>query len=714
MRLIDRLLAGAFLACSVASPSLARYVADGAADDRASASRIVYEEDFFLRFEVNSAEDMLRRIPGVPAILDAETTSGQKRGFGSTGAQILINGRRFPGKSNEITANLRRIPAANVERVELIRGAAPGIEVQSEGVVVNLVMRPDASLQGAGSYEMSARFNGEGYFDIDGLLTYNSTIGRLSYNVGIERNLWSNMGSSGWTHRDRAEVYYYPDGTIQELRPQSWKRTPDRWIYTGGLIYDLPSGDRASLNALYDVRHSQEIDRTPLIRFDAQGRETLRAREDHDRELGPTITRELGGEYASGVGPGALTVLAILRRVTTPISDFRKREEPTRTIEVSRSRSRVKTGEDIVRATYAMPVVAGQSVELGGEAARNTLDQDLQAFFDLDRNGTLEPVVMPISRPHVEEARGEVFLSHKWSVNQRLSLDSSLNYEFSKLTTNYPLQPTRTLRFLKPRLDLRYKRGEQDQLRFLVERTVSQLDFANFVPSYNVVDDRIEAGNPGLAPEKTWRFEVGYERRLPDDGGVLEARLFYDTIKDPIDKAPLFTPFLVSASGNLDSAKRYGAEGKASLRLTALGLRDAVLSLRALRQHSEVLDPFTGAKRRLKDDRVYAYDISFRHDVLPLRMAYGFTYKSLGTGVINSDLLVREYYKLEPLLEVFIEKQVRPGAKLRLDVYSITRSPETRSRVIYAQNALHGVPRRVDFYREERDMRAAVTLRGRF
>lgn len=678
------------------------------------SNTVVYDQAFFARYSVTNAEDMLRRIPGVPAILDAEATTGQNRGFGSGGSQILIAGRRFPGKSNEITSTLRRIPATNIERVELIRGASSEIEVQSEGVVVNLIMKPDAAIGGTGSYALNARFNGRGYFDVDGLLSYSSSLGALSYSLGVERNVWSTGPTTGWTRRNRKEAYYYPNGALQELRPQIWNRMPDRWIYTGSLTYDLVNGDRANLNALYDVRDSREADETQLIRFDTTGRETLRARENHDRHLGATVTKEFGGEYTSSIGPGNLTALAIVRRTTTPISDLRNRTEPTRTVEVSRSLSRVETGEDILRASYALPLSAGQTLELGGEGARNTLDQNLRAFFDLDRNGTLEPITLPIAQPHVEEARGEVFINHKWTVTPTLSVDSSLNYEFSKLTTNYPLQPARSLAFLKPRIDARYKPGERDQLRLLVERTVSQLDFANFVPAYNVVDDRIEAGNPGLEPEKTWHFETGYERRLPQDGGVVEVRAFYDAITDAIDKVPLFTPFLVSASGNLDEAKRYGVEGKASVRLTALGLRDAVLSLRGLRQKSEITDPFTHQVRRLKDDRQYTYDIGFRHDLTRLRMSYGFNYAGQGLGTINSDLLVSEYFRMEPLLEAFVEKQVLRATTLRLEVQNLTTSPEIRSRVLYAVNAFDGAPRRLDYYREERDTRFTLRLRGRF
>ncbi len=195
----------------------------------AVGNTVIYDQAFFARYNLTTAEDLLRRIPGVPTILDATTTvqpQPQQRGFGSTGSQVLLGGRRFPGKTNEIATNLRRIPAANVARVELIRGSASGIDVQSEGVVVNVVLRDGVGLGGSGSAELNQRFNDEGWRGIDGLASYGGSIGALGWSAGIERNLWSPpaSGTARWTNRFRDESYYYPDGTLQELRPQSWSR----------------------------------------------------------------------------------------------------------------------------------------------------------------------------------------------------------------------------------------------------------------------------------------------------------------------------------------------------------------------------------------------------------------------------------------------------------------------------------------------------------
>jgi len=175
---------------------------------------------------------------------------------------------------------------------------------------------------------------------------------------------------------------------------------------------------------------------------------------------------------------------------------------------------------------------------------------------------------------------------------------------------------------------------------------------------------------------------------------------------------------LDSAFGNVPSAERYGLEARMSLRLAFVGLQDAVLSLRGLRQWSELEDPFTGRIRRLRDDRRYSYDLGFRHDLTGWRVSYGFDWKSIGVANINSDLLFLEYFEVDPTLEVFVERRLPRNLTLRLELQNLTHSHERRSRYLYtaAANALGLVqsPRRVDYFEERRDIRAAVRLRGRF
>jgi hypothetical protein len=676
--------------------------------------RVVYDDAFFARYNVSNAEDMLRLIPGAPAVLDAGSNQ-QQRGFGSAGAQVLIGGRRFPGKANDITANLRRIPAANVARVELISGVGSGLAVQSEGIVLNLVLREGAALKGSGAWEVNLRASDKGRLEPDGLVSYNGARGGFSYSLGVELNAWAPGGQHRWGEKTRDEIYYYPDGRILEIRPQSWRRDHDRWIYTGNLTYDFAGGDRAQLNAFYHTIDMVDDDRTRFTRFDGDGRPLLQAEDVHASGIDTRNTLELSGEYERRMGAGALYAMALVRREEDPTTELRDQILGGRTVEVSRSASLRRRGEDIARAAYRFPLL-GQPVEIGTEVARNTLDQRLRVFFDQDQDGRVEEAFIPTGDARVEEIRGEVFATHWWTIGDGLSLESTLNYEASKITNNYPFSPERSLAFFKPRFDLRYRPHRAAQYRLLLERTVSQLDFGNFVPRYDFVDDEIDAGNPGLSPEKTWTLEGGYERRLPRDAGLIEARVFYSHITDAIDKIPLRDGHgnFYSAEGNIPEARLYGAELKASVRLGFAGLPDALLSGRLLRQESALEDPFTGEDRRLKSDRGYNWNVAFRHDLTRLKMSYGFTYTRYGWAALSSDLLVRDWFWIGPTLDIFAERRLTPTMALRLEAQNVDVAVERKTRHLYAQTAREGVLRRYEVYREDRDMRLALRLRGSF
>lgn len=687
--------------------------------------RVVYAPDFFARYSVNNAEDMLRLIPGVQTILN-DNQQQQARGFGSGGAQILLNGRRFPGKSNEITGNLRRIPAATVARVELISGAASDISVQSDGILVNVVLSEGASLAGTGAWELNARVDNEkGLTEFDGLLSYKGSLGALSYSLGVERNAWSPAanGMFRWSSRFRDEVYYYASGAVQEARPQEWDRDHEKWSYTGGLSYDFKDGARFDLNGLFDTRDVYLNDVAAFTTFTEAGAVTGQGLDVHQTATLPADVLEISSEYNRALGPGNLQALAIVHRERNNNIDFRNRVTATSLREVNRTNSDQDIAEDIVRASYSFPIVQGQTIEFGAELARNQLDQRLLAYFDSDNDGLLE--ITPAQIAHVEEQRSELFLTHKWTITEKFSLESALNYETSKISSNYAVAalttvtPERSLSFPKPRFDFRYRVNKAEQYRVLVERTVSQLDFNNFVPRLNISDNFIVAGNPNLQPEKTWNFEVGYERRLPGDAGLIEAKASYSDITDAIDKAPLLIApgRIVAVQGNIPSATQYGAEVKSSVRLGLLGLPDSLLSVRYLRKKSETTDPFTGETRRLSNDRGYELEVNYRQDVRALGASFGFGYRDMGLASFSTDLvgssIARQYFTIDPTLEAFVEKRLFNSFVLRIEAQNIT-AQERRGRYFVPLASPGGATQRYESYDEDRDARVAVRLRGAF
>ncbi len=87
------------LAMTAAQPALSQGYPDDGTGVIEDDARTIYGEAYFRPFNAITVEDVLRRIPGIQdGVSEAQTVSTQ-RGFGSSGAQILFNGRRLSSKS---------------------------------------------------------------------------------------------------------------------------------------------------------------------------------------------------------------------------------------------------------------------------------------------------------------------------------------------------------------------------------------------------------------------------------------------------------------------------------------------------------------------------------------------------------------------------------------------------------------------------------------
>jgi outer membrane receptor for ferrienterochelin and colicins len=335
-------------------------------------------------------------------------------------------------------------------------------------------------------------------------------------------------------------------------------------------------------------------------------------------------------------------------------------------------------------------------------------------------------VAIPTGNAEVKEIRGEAFAIHTWQMTPSLSLSSSLIVEMSRITNNFPSTVARpTYVYAKPRADLRYDVTPLDQLRFRIDRRVSQLDFDYFVPEFDVQDNEIDEGNPNLRPEREWQFEAAYQRQLANDQGLVEMRAFYNHIEDHI------APFVlrvesngmrVSADGNVGTARHYGAEAKASVRMTALGLPDLTLDARFLRQSSRVRDPFLGFRRGVgfteAGGEVWDHELQlgFRHDVTTWGFTYGANYRKNGGERLYSDIRVRRWSRDNPRLDVFAEKTLTGSLTLRVEAYHLMpgRVREYQRRAVYADDVIAGTLSRTETFVSHWDRMLAVILRGTF
>src|SRR3990170_2070049 len=86
---------------------------------------LVYDEEYFQRFEPLTAGDALKRVPSVTFLSDVLESDGPRlRGLDPGYTQILINGEKVPGPNPDRSFFLDRIPAELIEQVEIVRSSS--------------------------------------------------------------------------------------------------------------------------------------------------------------------------------------------------------------------------------------------------------------------------------------------------------------------------------------------------------------------------------------------------------------------------------------------------------------------------------------------------------------------------------------------------------------------------------------------------------------
>ncbi len=658
-------------------------------------SVVTYDKEYFTKYEPVTLLDMLQRVPGVQAILDSNRSGGnggggtgrggqQERGFGSGGDQILINNRRLSGKANNISDTLQRISALQVQRVEIIRGASGDLDVQSQGLVVNVIMDEGASTSST-FWKVGGRYSDTYVFSPDILISHNGSKGNFDYILGLEANQNQHI-------EHRLDEVFTPAGVKTGDAGRNADNINKYLRFNGNITYNADNGDEFRLNGQFEPGKYRK--REPRFSQDiGQSREFQNWDEDRT-----SIKWEIGGDYTKKFETlGTWKTLFIANRDRADKTEILS--DATGTAEVPNFRNteyRVKK-EKIIRTSLTRGIFSDQLLEVGGELAINNFDK-LFTNADYVSNAYSINVNDDVK---VKENRYEVFANHTYNISPKMVLQSSLTGEFSKISsvtvplTGANIERSRNFSFLKPRIDFRYDFDDRNQLRASVEKKVSQLDFQNFVATYDANNDKLRLGNTGIVPEKSWNYTIAYEHRLPDDAGAIQIEFFYRDLKDYIELVD-FTEFFdangdpiaradldpISVSGNIPTAEAYGIKTTGSLRLGFIGLPEAVFSIDHTWEDTDVIDQFSGFHRPFKWKNAHLFTFNYRHDVTDWGLSYGVkgTIKS-DSGRHEIDQVANTYNG--DLYEAFAEVRVLGDMKLIFKFEHITPLKYTTTIDIY-------------------------------
>lgn len=642
----------------------------------APAASRSYAAAEFARYAPRNALDMLRQVPG---FVIREAT--QERGFGQASGNVVINGERISGKSNDVVDALSRIPAANVARIEIVDAATldvPGLS----GQVANVVAKA-GGISGQWSWRPEIR-----RYYTDPLLTrgdvsLSGSRGAVQYTLGLQNNA-GHSGAGGGTVQANA------DGSVRELRDDVWTGESNAPRLSTRLVYDGPGSAAGTLNlsyqrAFYDYREDG-VRRGPGL--------PDRERDVEVSERG--YNYELGGDYEFALGAGKLKLIGLERFETSPFAQsVVVRLVGGGAASGNRFERDSDERERIARAEYRFKRL-GADWQVSGEAAFNSLDTSAELSV-LGADGRYVAAPLPGATATVEENRYELMGSMGRPLREGLNLQVSAGGEYSKLQQIGAGGLTRGFRRPKGTLSLAWVASPVLDVNARLQRRVGQLNFFDFLASVNLNDERENAGNPDLVPPQSWELEVEATRKL-GAYGTTSLRLYTHRIDDIVDTVPIGTTG--QSPGNIDRATRHGLEWKGTFTLDPFGWRGARLDTRFQVQDTAVRDPLTGQPRRISNSLIRFAQVGLRHDVADTPWAWG--------GNVSHDVAARDMRLTEDGRQwegpvwgsLFVEHKNLRGLTVRATAGNLFGARSYWDRTVYVDRRGGPVA-----FREDRDRR---------
>jgi hypothetical protein len=622
----------------------------------------VYPATFFAPYQPQTALDMLERTPGFTL-----AEGSFVRGFGGAAGNVLVDGQRPTVKTGGIAEVLRRIPAQRVERIALLRGGEAA-EAQGQLLVANVVLKADAA--GAGTATLGLAYSA-GHFSPSGRINYARKLGGWQTSLELSGEVARypsharllDRGTDGALVRSRKERSL---GTAPEA---GLAASASRAVGGGTLTFNLRLGDDTYRSHAETALYAGDFAGPP----DGQRR---RAYEEHTRFA------ELGTDWTRPLGQGWITKLVGLARLQRDRTGESYAEAGYR----SESRLDREPSEFVARATLGREGAHRLRPEVGGELVWNTLTSRLS--YTEDRGSGPVPIALSGADARVTELRGEAFANLDAALGRTVSAELGLAWEFSRIRVTGDTANSQSLAYFKPSATLVWTPSGRTELRLGARRTVDQLDFGDFAASVDQADGREIGGNAALRPARVTRAFLRLDHRW-GAGGALSLELFDQRHRGLLGYFLL--PSGEQALGAIGNARQRGLTAQATVPLKAL-LAGAQAKFDGTLRTSRIVDPITGAKRRIDALSDSTFSAEFRHDIPAARLAWGIRQASAQTVRYH---FVDEYLRSRQrsVWSAYVETTALAGFKAVLTVEGIGGRESRRRRLFYApdrQGALAG------------------------
>ena len=690
---------------------------------------LVYDLEYFQRFEPNTVGDMVKRVPGVGFVGSdvMEYDGAQMRGLGGGYTQVLINGKKVPGAGDDRSFWIDRIPAEMVDRIEILRSNSANRSGDAIAGAINIILRDAYEFDGSYIRIGANRwYDGEINPTFGAVTSFEALGGRLLAGVNVQDRYRAKFKRS-----DRFE-----DDSLQDL--VSWEdqvEVKDGRDYSGNLSWtaDIGENGRFGIDAFYvktdrdvtEVSYEEEYDDGEVITADVPGLSTV---DQENWGVGAEYKFDmLGGRTEFSLDHAGFRDASVESEEAHAYVDGEWDESEAESTAIDADDS-----ETSFKLAHTRSFGNATDMEFGVDWRRKERDITHTSYeWSADDEG--DPVVYELDgavRSLIEEKRLDPYIQFN-GTSGALSWEAGLRYETTKADIRYSEDgdvegaASQDYNVLLPSLHLKWDVSDAARVSLSLARSLKRPNFNELIPALldGEFGDNDYIGNPLLEAETANGLDLGFEHRL-GKRGVVGFNVFYRDVKDLIEATntglasvayledigddvfddedfgfDFIEDFLAAnpgstalqaqaalqaeveaageewdpdswlfTSANVGDGKVWGFEFDLSTPLTAFGLDDTGVFMNYSWVKSEI-DDFMGT-RRFNDQAKSVFNVGFIQDLPSLAASFGVTYRKQGDAysrVLAEEVIVR--YGDE--LDAFIEKRFGDKFSVRLSANNL-------------------------------------------
>lgn len=599
--------------------------------------------------------EVLGKLPGVDAGMPSSdgTVALRSRGMERDSVQVLVDGERPSGNSRHALMIISRMPAGELESVEIMKGASAEFG-SATPVTINLVTNRAKRKESLDFKITGGLRDDEPALSLS--LTKNGSSGPWSWSLPLSlsqtrspiersvvrqnatfgtRTLWQNDHESG--RNEFSEQYFAPKLNWKEgkssfsIWPMFFRAQGDRWTRLERSQYGDPVNGTGLTPVL--LRNDREETEYRINRLRLEGENVVA-----ETKLSGRLTLA-SGEKDTDIrrDSGAILSTEAYRRRENEVNAALRADRGwgehfsslgLEYVTLDRKESQTYTGSFVDRSVF--------------RAAEQQSTLWLQDEWAITRSITLTTGL-----------RGEsIWLEADSSSQRHGGISPSVAARWS-IDTNWVLRSSLGAGIKVPKLD----------------------EISNAPIRATSVNSPLEPdlrGNPGLRPEKNLSLEFGVEHYWPNETAVFGANIYVRATRDFIERrAVLESTRWVERPDNVGNARHWGFELDGKVKMDGIGLSGGAIRSHLTLPHAEVDDARLGITRTARELPRYIWSLGYDQALPGLASTAGFLLQQ--TGATRTDVPSEQWAvtRARSILDAYWVRKIDKTINLRFSLQNL-------------------------------------------